>query len=413
MKAEIISIGDELLVGQVVNTNASWMAEQLNLTGIEVVRIVAIADKKEDILQALSEASVRADVVLLSGGLGPTRDDITKNVLCEYFDSTLIFHEETLKYIENLFLERGWVMSDINRKQAEIPDNCTPIINNNGTAPGLWFEKGKVIYVSMPGVPYEMKAMMTESVIPKLTDELSGSHIVHKTVLTQGIGESLLSERIADWEDKLPRHIKLAYLPQPGIVRLRLTGIGPDMHSLKKEIDLLIDKLILLIPKLVFGFGKEKLEEVIGNLLLKNNATLSTAESCTGGYIAHLITSIPGSSAYFTGSVVAYSNEVKTATLGVKESTLIAHGAVSKQTVVEMAEGIKNKFNTAYSIAVSGIAGPDGGTADKAVGTIWIAVASPEKIITKKFLFGKNRERNIRLAAVTALNMLRLMMVKA
>ena len=413
MKAEIISIRDELLVGQVVNTNASWMAEQLNLTGIEVTRIVAIPDMKKDILQALSEASARADVVLLTGGLGPTRDDITKNTLCEYFGSSLIFHEPSLKNVEKLFHSRGLLVSDINRKQAEIPDNCNPITNNNGTAPGMWFEKEDVIYVSMPGVPYEMKAMITNYVLPKLSKRLNGLHIVHKTVLTQGVGESFLSEMIRNWEDRLPDYMKLAYLPQPGIVRLRLTGTGVDISSLKKEIDLHIEELVTIIPDLVFGYGEETLEEVVGEILKKENATLATAESCTGGYIAHLITSIPGSSAYFRGSVIAYSNQVKTASLGVKEETLIAHGAVSKHTVIQMAEGIRNKYDTDYAISVSGIAGPDGGTTEKAVGTTWISVAGPEKTIAKKFMFGKNRQRNIRLAAVTGLNMLRLMMIKA
>ena len=413
MKAEIISIGDELLVGQVVNTNASWMAEQLNLAGIEVVRIVAIPDMREDILQALSEASGRADVILITGGLGPTRDDITKNTLCEYFDSSLIFHEPSFKNVEKLFHSRGLEVSDINRKQAEIPDKCTPITNNNGTAPGMWFEKEGIVYVSLPGVPYEMKAMIADYILPELSRQLKGMHIVHKMVLTQGVGESFLSEIIKNWEDRLPGYMKLAYLPQPGIVRLRLTGTGANIISLKKEIDLYIDELVTIIPDLVFGYGKETLEEVVGKILKTENATLATAESCTGGYIAHLITSIPGSSAYFKGSVIAYSNQVKTASLGVLEETLIAHGAVSEHTVIQMAEGIRNRYDTNYAISVSGIAGPDGGTDEKAVGTTWIAVAGPENTIAKKFLFGKNRQRNIRLAAVTALNMLRLMMIKA
>ena len=408
MIAEIISIGDELLIGQVVNTNASWMAEQLNLSGIEISRIVAVADRKEEIISALHEASSRAEVVLITGGLGPTRDDITKSTLCEYFGSKLIFHEPSLKYVEKLFHDRGLPVREINRQQAKIPNNCTPIINSQGSAPGMWFEKDEVIYISLPGVPYEMKAIMSDHVLPALSRKLNGNFILHKVIMTQGVGESFLAEKINDWEDGLPEHMKLAYLPQPGIVRLRLTATGKDKQSLKTELEQQIDALVSLIPGLIFGYDEEKLEEVVGDLLKENKYTVSTAESCTGGYIAHLITSISGSSSYFKGSVVAYSNEIKTGLLGVQEDTLIAHGAVSEQTVIQMAEGVRNKFSTDYSIAVSGIAGPDGGTPEKAVGTIWIAVAGPGETKTKKYLFGKNRQRNIRLAAVTALNSLRL-----
>jgi len=408
MIAEIISIGDELLIGQVVNTNASWMAEQLNLSGIEISRIVAVADRKEEIISALHEASSRAEVVLITGGLGPTRDDITKSTLCEYFGSKLIFHEPSLKYVEKLFHDRGLPVREINRQQAKIPNNCTPIINSQGSAPGMWFEKDEVIYISLPGVPYEMKAIMSDHVLPALSRKLNGNFILHKVIMTQGVGESFLAEKIKDWEDKLPEHMKLAYLPQPGIVRLRLTVIGKDKQSLNTELEQQINTLVSLIPGLIFGYDEEKLEKVVGDLLKENKYTVSTAESCTGGYIAHLITSISGSSSYFKGSVVAYSNEIKTGLLGVQEDTLIAHGAVSEQTVIQMAEGVRNKFSTDYSIAVSGIAGPDGGTPEKAVGTIWIAVAGPGETKTKKYLFGKNRQRNIRLAAVTALNSLRL-----
>lgn len=411
MKTEIISIGDELLIGQVINTNASWIAEQLNLAGIEVVRITTIADKKEEILKTLKEASDRAEVVLLTGGLGPTRDDITKNTLCEYFGSRLVFHKPSFKYVEKLFSERGLPVRDINRKQAEVPHNCVPIVNENGTAPGMWFEKDNTTFVSMPGVPYEMKAMITSYVLPELLKKLNGLQVIHKKVLTQGVGESFLSELIRDWENSLPEHMKLAYLPQPGIVRLRLSGSGHDKTKLSIEMDDKIKVLQELIPDLIFGFGEKTLEEVVGGLLKKDGMTLSTAESCTGGYIAHLITSIAGSSAYFKGSVIAYSNQIKTNIVGVKEDTLVAHGAVSEQTVTEMALGVKKRFKTDFAIAVSGIAGPEGGTAQKPVGTTWIAVAGPDVLIVEKYLFGKNRQRNIRVAAVTALNKLRLMMI--
>ncbi len=409
MKTEIISIGDELLIGQVVNTNAAWIAEQLNLAGIEVVRISTIADHREDIISALDEASDRAEVILLTGGLGPTRDDITKNTLCEYFDSTLVFHEPSFAYFKKLFGHRGLPISDTNRKQAEVPHNCTPIINEYGTAPGMWFEKEGRVYVSMPGVPYEMRAMIINDILPRLAKRLNGKHIIHKKVLTQGVGESFLSELIREWEENLPEHMKLAYLPQPGIVRLRLTGSGPDAENLNTALDHQIMELQNIIPDLIFGYGEESLEEVVGRILLEKGRNLSTAESCTGGYIAHLITSIAGSSKYFNGSVIAYANEIKTGILDVKEETLLDHGAVSEQTVTEMALGVKRKFNTDYAIAVSGVAGPDGGTAEKPVGTIWIAIAGPEKLIAEKFRFGNSRQRNIRVSAVTALNKLRLM----
>ena len=412
MTTEIISIGDELLIGQVVNTNASWIAEQLNLAGIEVVRITTIADTREDILRALDEASNRAEVILLTGGLGPTRDDITKNSLCDYFDTGLVFNEEAFENIVKLFGNRGLPINDINRQQAEVPENCTPIVNDKGTASGMWFEKEGNIYVSMPGVPYEMKSMMSREILPKLSDRLHGLFILHKKVLTQGVGESWLAEMISEWEDGLPGHMKLAYLPQPGMVRLRLSGSAEDSVKLNLEMDQEIEKLSGLIPDLIFGYGEVSLEEVLGSLLKERGQSLSTAESCTGGYIAHLITSIPGSSAYFNGSVVAYSNQVKTNTLDVKEETLIAYGAVSEQCVTEMANGVKEKFNTDYSIAISGIAGPDGGTDEKPVGTVWIAIAGPASVITKKYIFGNDRQRIIRVATLTAMNQLRLMILK-
>jgi len=408
MKAEIISIGDELLVGQTVNTNASWIAYQLNLQGIEVLRITTISDTHDEIKNSLQEAAGRATAVLITGGLGPTRDDITKQALCDYFGSSLVFHEPSYKNIIELFGSRGLPVRDVNRRQAEIPHNCIPIHNANGTAPGMWFEKGGIIYVSMPGVPFEMQPMMRDFIIPELLKIKKGDHIVHKMIMTQGVGESFLAEIIGDWEDHLPGNFKVAYLPQPGMVRLRITGRGNEPHALEKELGRLTRELAELIPQYVYGYDEESPEEVIGRLLKEKSATLSTAESCTGGYIAHLITSVPGSSAYFTGSVIAYSNTIKTSVLGVKEQTLKAYGAVSEQTVTEMDEGIRRKFNTDYSIAVSGIAGPDGGTPQKPVGTIWIAVAGPRAALAKKFLFGKNRERNIRLAALSAINALRM-----
>ncbi len=411
MYAEIISIGDELLVGQVTNTNATWIAEQLNLIGIQVYQITSISDNKEHISQALDLARNKSDIILITGGLGPTKDDITKQSLCDYFCTSLEFNQQAYDQVNELFSIRGLKITEINKKQAEIPANCIPIKNSNGTAPGMWFtDKGKV-FISMPGVPFEMKPMMTDHILPKLKEYSQPEVIVHKTILTQGVGESWLSEMIGDWADNLPNNIKLAYLPQPGIVRLRLSAIGDDENELNKLIENNILSLNTLIPKLIFGYDDDTLQKLVGDILRNNNKTLSTAESCTGGYIAHLITSIPGSSDYYQGSVVSYSNEIKENELGVEKQTMIDHGVVSEEVVVQMVKGVRKKLDTDFSIATSGIAGPGGGTKDKEVGTTWIAVASEEKVIAKKYLFGENRERNIHKTAVTALNMLRKLMV--
>ncbi len=412
MKAEIINIGDELLIGQVVNTNASWMAETLNKWGIQTVRITVIADRKEEIVQAFDDASVRADVILISGGLGPTKDDITKQTLAEYFDSEMVFHEPTFKQVETIFKARNFPVNEINRQQALIPDKCTPLFNKNGTAPGMWFERAGKVYVSMPGVPFEMKPMLTEQVLPKLREKFRLGHIYHKTVMTTGIPESMLAERIEAWENSLPDHIKLAYLPQPGIVRLRLTASGDDKKVLEEEVNRYCRKLHTLIPEVIFGYDDISLEEVVGKLLVKSGKTVATAESCTGGYISHLITSIPGSSRYFKGGIVSYANEVKAAMLKVPEKLLEQYGAVSKEVVEAMAAGARKQIETHYALAVSGIAGPDGGTKEKPVGTVWIALATPEKVLSQKFHFGEHRGRNIRRSALAALNMLRLELQK-
>ncbi len=408
MKAEIINIGDELLIGQVVNTNASWMAAQLTKAGISVVQTTTIADDDKAIKNALDQAFVRAQVILISGGLGPTKDDITKKTLAEYFGSKLIFHPPTYEQVEKIFAARRFPVTEVNRQQAMIPEKCKPLFNKNGTAPGMWFEKDGKVAVSMPGVPFEMQAMVAEQVIPAIIEHFNMDAIVHKTVMTTGMPESILAENIKDWEANLPSNIKLAYLPQPGIVRLRLSGRGKDRQKLKAEISVQVDKLKKLIPEIIFGYDDVSLEEVIGQLLIKNKKTLSTAESCTGGYIAHLITSIPGSSGYFEGSVVSYSNRIKTDLLGVRTETLEKYGAVSREVVVEMAKGAKSGLKTDYSLAVSGIAGPDGGTKEKPVGTVWLALAGPKGTEAKLFYFGEHRGRNIRRSALAALNMLRL-----
>jgi nicotinamide-nucleotide amidase len=412
MKVEIINIGDELLIGQVINTNAAWMAEHLNLSGFRVFQMTVISDSRQHILQALAEAERRADIVLISGGIGPTKDDITKHTLCEFFNTRLAFNEEAYRDIEALFARRGYPVTDLNRQQAELPEHCTGIPNKLGTARGMWFEKDrpgkeKIIFVSMPGVPFEMKGMMTDYVIPLLKNTFNTPFIYHKTILTQGVGESFLAAQIESWENSLPACIKLAYLPQPGIVRLRLTGVGANEEILHQLVDAEVIKLQAFIPAHIFGYDDDKLEQIIGKLLSEKNATLATAESCTGGAIAQLITSVPGSSAYFKGSVVAYANEIKAKILGVSGASLEKYGAVSKQVVSEMAVLARDRLNADFVIATSGIAGPDGGTIEKPVGTTWIAIATPNDVEAVQYLFGDSRERNIRRTALQALNLLR------
>lgn len=412
MKAEIINIGDELLIGQVVNTNASWMAAQMNKAGISVVQTTTIADDDEAIKETLNQAFKRAGIVLISGGLGPTKDDITKKSLAEYFGSKLIFHEPTYEQVKKIFSARKFPVSEVNRRQAMIPEKCKPLFNKNGTAPGMWFEQDGKVAVSMPGVPFEMKAMLSEQVIPALVSHFKMDALVHKTVMTTGMPESMLAEQILTWENNLPPHIHLAYLPQPGIVRLRLSGRGKDRQKLKTEINEQVEKLKMLIPEIIYGYDDVSLEEVVGQLLLKNKKTVATAESCTGGYIAHLITGIPGSSGYFEGSVISYSNRIKTDLLGVSPEILEKQGAVSREVVTAMAEGARARLKTDYSLAVSGIAGPDGGTEEKPVGTVWLALAGQKGTETRLFHFGEHRGRNIRRSALAALNMLRLSLEK-
>ncbi|MDY0076162.1 MAG: competence/damage-inducible protein A [Bacteroidales bacterium] len=406
-RAEIISIGDELLIGQVVNTNASWMAEILSASGIDLHKITTIGDDKEELHQAIDEALKQAQFVLLTGGLGPTPDDLTKPALCEYFNTELVFHEPTYKQVEALFKRRGFLLTDRNKQQAMLPKACTPIPNSNGTAAGMWFEKEGGIVVSMPGVPFEMKQMFEHEVLPRMKALYHEMFYARKTVMTSGVGESFLADKISDWESSLPTFMKLAYLPQPGIVRLRLSGRHAHQEILQQSLDNEIQKLITLIPEYIYGYDDQLLEKVVGDLLRKKNATLATAESCTGGYIAHLITSIAGSSAYFKGSVVAYENQVKTNLLGVSAHDLTHHGAVSREVVEQMAKGIKQKLNTDYALATSGIAGPDGGTDEKPVGTVWIALAGPDFVVSERFHFGEHRGRTIRRSALTALEMLR------
>lgn len=407
MKVEIITIGDEILIGQVVDTNSAWIGQKLNSIGAAVQRITSISDDLSVIKNAIADAAARADVVLLTGGLGPTNDDITKVALCEYFNCDTVFHGEVLNHIEQLFKRFGRTVSEVNRQQAALPQACEPLHNAMGTAPGMWFDTDKTVIVSMPGVPYEMKSIMADEVLPRLTKRFNAPTILHRTLLTMGMGESWLAERIADWEKALPSEIKLAYLPSPGRVRLRLSAIGADEVALRKELERQVKMLWNLIPELVFGFDEDTIESVVANLLRKKNLTVCTAESCTGGTISQMLTSVPGASHYFPGGVVTYSYESKIRELGVSAQTLETFGAVSEETVIAMAEGAQRKFGTHFSVSVSGIAGPDGGTPDKPVGTVWMAISGPNGTVAQKQLFGDNRERNIERSALTALNMLR------
>lgn len=412
MKAEIITIGDELLIGQTIDTNSAWIAHKLNLIGVDIIKIVSISDKKDEITKALDNAKQNAELVLITGGLGPTNDDITKKTLANYYGVKLVQNKEVLKHVEGFAIKRKLNMNERNVRQAEVPENCTILHNEIGTAPGMLFNDNNKIIISMPGVPFEMKELMNNNVIPLLKEKKNNLSIIHKIVLTQGISESKLAEVLEGWESKLPDELSLAYLPSPGIIKLRLTAKGNNKQKLEKILQDQISKLEKIIPKLICGYDLEKLEELVGKLLIDKGKTLSTAESCTGGNIAHLITSIPGSSDYFKGSVVAYSNEIKQNILSVSSSNLNNYGAVSKQVVEEMVLSIKKLFNTDFAIAISGIAGPSGGTVDKPVGTTWIAVADNDKVITKKYIFGDHRERNIKRASLTALNLLQKLILR-
>jgi nicotinamide-nucleotide amidase len=356
----------------------------------------------------LENSARHARVVLITGGLGPTKDDLTKDVACEFFDSKLVLDEQVKQHVESFFKKRGRDLTELNYWQAMVPDNCKVIPNAVGTAPGMYFEKDEVHYLFMPGVPLEMKSIMETWAIPYFRELCQPKAYVEKTVLTHGMGESFLADKIADWENALPEHFSLAYLPSPGRVRLRISARGDDKAALQKELDNQIAKLKNKIKFLFFGYDTDTMEEVVGKMLLHKKATLSTAESCTGGLIAHKITSIPGSSQYFKGSVVAYANEIKEDILKVNAKDLEKHGAVSEEVVLQMATNVRNLYKTDYALAVSGIAGPDGGTEEKPVGTVWIAMATPRKVVAKKFLFGSERSRNIDWAYQTALNMLRL-----
>ncbi|NSW93679.1 MAG: competence/damage-inducible protein A [Bacteroidales bacterium] len=407
MKAEIITIGDELLIGQTIDTNSAWIGSELSNIGFDICRKTSVHDRSEDILSALKGIGRDTDLVIITGGLGPTSDDITKPVLCEFFNTRLKMNETVLENIRILMQRRGFDLNENNRLQALVPESCTILPNAVGTAPGMWFEKDGKIYMSLPGVPAEMKYLMTEHAIPELKRRYKSQVIIHKNIMTYGTYEAKLAEILTGFESALPDCIKLAYLPSFGVIKLRLTATGKDPSFLHAVLEEQTSKLRSIIPGFIFSEDEESLEMVIGRLLRERKSTVCTAESCTGGRIAGMITGIAGSSDYFTGSVIAYSNEVKKRLLGVKASTISEYGAVSEQCAREMAEGARKLLSTDFSVATTGIAGPSGGSHEKPVGTVWVAVASDSGTSAEKYIFGTDRLINIERFARAALNLLR------
>ncbi|TMI62524.1 MAG: competence/damage-inducible protein A [Bacteroidetes bacterium] len=410
VNASIITIGDELLIGQTIDTNSAFIAQELNKIGVWVRHRTAVGDVWDDIWNALDDESKLSDIIIITGGLGPTADDITKPLLCKYFGGKLIVDEKVENHVRYLFekvFRRPGPMLERNLKQAEVPDVCTVLFNKRGTAPGMLFRKDGKIFISLPGVPHEMKGLITTEVIPLIQNEFSLPAIVHKTAFTAGMGESMIAERLVDLEASLPDTIKLAYLPNYGMVRLRLTITADTNEIAEDQVIPFFEQLKEKVKDILVSDIDEGLEVVIGKILKEKNKTIATAESCTGGYIAHLITSVPGSSAYFNGSVVSYSNSVKENVLGVSASTLNTVGAVSEETVTEMVKGVIKKLDVDYAVAVSGIMGPDGGTPEKPVGLVWVAIGNKEKTETTKLQFRFDRHRNIEMTAQNALNILR------
>lgn len=407
----LINIGDELLIGQVVNTNAAFIGQQMAAAGYPMTETLTIGDDGDTIRQSIENAFTKTNVVILTGGLGPTRDDITKKVLCDIFHRDLVIDEKTLKQVTDMFAARGMALTETNRQQAAVPEGCTVLTNPLGTAPGMWIEEHGKILIALPGVPFEMEKLIRDEVLPRLLAlENQRTLIRYRVLQCTGISESNLSDKLTEYEDQLPANLKLAYLPRPGVIRLRLTGEGSDEVALNKVLDEQFEKLQFVAGEYAFAADDIEIQEVIGRLLANGDKKIATAESCTGGYIAHLITSVPGSSNYFEGSLVSYSNDVKRDLLNVREDNLKRRGAVSEQVVSDMALNCMGLFDVDYTIAVSGIAGPDGGTAEKPVGTVWIAVATPIRLVTKEFHFGNRtgRKQIVERAAQAALNMLRI-----
>ena len=411
MKVEVISIGDELLIGQTINTNASWIGAQLNVRGAVVEYCSVIKDDKAVIKSALDLALSRVDVVIITGGLGPTKDDITKYALSEYFNSELEMNEEVLEHVKSFFAHIGKEMLDVNIQQAALPKAAKVLKNEVGTASGMWFEKGEQVVISLPGVPYEMKQILSDSAFDMLGSKYGYEVRYNRNIHLQGIGESFLAERIKDIESEMhANNIGLAYLPSPGLVRLRLTGTPSEDD--KDKIADYIERISLRLPQYVFGNGENSLSKVVGDLLIKEDLTLGTVESCTGGAMANEIVSIAGASQYFRGSFVSYANEIKTSLVGINKDDINKHGAVSETIVKQMAQNGREKLNVDYCLSTSGIAGPNGGTEQKPVGLVWIGMAGPSGVVAKKFQFGNARDRNVRRTILTALNLLRCDLLK-
>jgi len=411
MKVHIITIGDEILIGQIVDTNSAWMSARFNEIGVTVERKLTVGDSASEITDAVEEALAKADAVILTGGLGPTKDDITKRVLSDIFRSPLVRDAATYARVERMMKARNIDFNTLNQNQALVPECCKVLENRNGTAPGMWFERDGKVLVSLPGVPFEMEALMREQVLPLISEHFALKSVVHRTAITFGLSESVLAATIADWESALPEYLHLAYLPSPSQIRLRLSAYDTERAAAEREIDARFGELERLIPAYVIGYGDDTVASATARLLSSRGLTLSVAESCTGGALSAKLTAIAGASDYFMGSVVSYSNAVKVSVLGVSPDTLASVGAVSRQTAEQMAEGIRRLCGTDYSIATTGIAGPSGGSDEKPVGTVWIAIASPDGVFSKKMMYGRLRAQNIERASVTAINMLRLMLL--
>jgi nicotinamide-nucleotide amidase len=407
MKAIIISIGDELLIGNTLNTNAHWLGIELTQMGIQIIANWTIADDKNSIIEYIKSAQNQASIILITGGLGPTNDDLTIDAINSYFNEELVYHDDIWQNIRNMYLSRNREVHEPSIKLAYLPKNALPIFNTQGTAPGSLYLSENNLMASMPGVPYEMKKMMELSVIPAIKEKFSLPFIINKYLYTAGVGETILSDELVEFEKNLPENFSLAYLPSVGKVRLRLTGRGNDLESLELIAEELSKKAFKAIQKYVYSTTEISFETVLGEMLRERGLTLGTAESCTGGYISHLLTSISGASDYFKGSIVSYSNEIKEEVLGVNSETLKQHGAVSEETVQEMLKGALKNLNVDIAIAVSGVAGPSGGSSEKPVGCVYIGIANQNKSKINRLQFTQNRERNIQLSAITALVMLK------
>lgn len=413
MKADIITIGDEILIGQIIDTNSAWIAARLGEIGLSVRRKYSIGDNREEIVSAVEESLTKCEVTIITGGLGPTKDDITKRVLAEVFNSELVLHQETYERVERMMKARGIAFNELNQGQALVPECCTPLANHKGTAPGMWFERDGRVVISLPGVPFEMEALMVESVLPKIKEHFALAAVVHKTAITFGMAESMLAEKIAPWEDSLPSHLHLAYLPSPSQLRLRLSAYDMDQEVASRDIDEAFESLLPTLGDLFVGWGDTTVQSAVAEMLIQRGETLSAAESCTGGALSAKFTAMSGASEYFWGGVVSYDNSVKENLLGVSRENLEHYGAVSEQVARQMAEGVRRACGTTYGVSTTGIAGPTGGTPDKPVGTVWMAVAGPNGTTAKVVQHGKLRAQNIERAAAAAINMLRLEMLKA